>query len=1149
MRTGNRVTLRLLSLRLPALGRLLPAAAILLASLFASADFRLPDLNGDGTVDIVLRHDDGRWRSVAIAGARVVTAEPLPMTANPAWHPAAIGDFNGDGTDDVLLRRTDRRWFYYPMDGGQVLTDQRGRANLSSRPDWRPVATGDLNGDGRDDLLLRSAEGAWSYYPMNGRRTIAAERGWADLPHDPNWRLAGLADFDGDGRDDVLLRHGTAGTWRLYRMDGRRIQSSSMPGFTTNRLWRVAGVGDFSGDGRAEVLFRRVDGRWGRQSAAATGPPAAVRLPADWHWRLAGIGDLDGDGGDDVLVRHDQDGRWRRLLRRSGAGDPRTAPVALPRDLAWLPPAPVVHIPDPQLRAAVEAHLGKQAGDRITRRELARLTELQAADQGIADLTGLGFASALHRLYLRYNLVADLSPLAGLTDLTHLLLYQNRIQDLAPLAGLPNLAGLGIGRNGVIELSLLPHLPNLRYLFAEYGGISDIRPLSAFARLDRVILDGNPVEDLSPLADLPRLRTLGIDETGVADLGFVAEVAPALVQLYADSNGISDLAGVERLTNLRFLHVSDNDIDDLSSLEQLEKLEYFDAWHNRIDDLSPLAGLTSLRSLRLDGNRIQSLAPLRGLKQLSRLRAPSNRVADLSPLADLTDLVEVHLARNEIVDVAPLANLAKLRELNLAHNRILDLSPLAGLTQLESLQLDGNRIGNIDAVETLTGLTSLRIAENEVVDLSPLAHLTGLVTLGLAGNAIIDITPLTGLIKLRELDLAFNRIADLSGLADNVGLGAGDSVDVRGNPLGDADAITMLEERGVEVRSGGPRIVSVHGHTVVVMDIDEPVASSTAYRGMPLDIYAHVFFTHFRDEFDYLLFFSNLDSIRDHEDAPYYGIYLSVMNDTEGLGIGTFYDSRYGSAGRLRGVVHFPYNRALRNGPALHELQHAWSNFVVDTGWPSHWGFSSAHGQLGGFDMADFNDLGDGRYTAGSFGPFANGGNRPAYSPIELYYAGFLPPEEVPDLHVAEDGAWLIEDEELVRGDDGHGVFTASGVTTYTIQDLIAKHGPRVPSMADAQWHHRAALVLLVDDDHPATEEQLATLVEHAAYMSHPGNDDDYLQNFHEATGGRGSISFDLAGAVKAEESPPANLPASFGVVPPPRFTSLDGHCRTLHQH
>ena len=88
--------------------------------------------------------------------------------------------------------------------------------------------------------------------------------------------------------------------------------------------------------------------------------------------------------------------------------------------------------------------------------------------------------------------------------------------------------------------------------------------------------------------------------------------------------------------------------------------------------------------------------------------------------------------------------------------------------------------------------------------------------------------------------------------------------------------------------------------------------------------------------------------------------------------------------------------------------------------------------------------------------------------------------------------------------------------------------------------------MLLVDDDHPATEEQLETLAGHAAYMSHRGNDDDGLHNYYEATGGRGSISFDLAGATKAHPSPPAGLPSSFGVAPPPRFTSRDGECRTL---
>ena len=41
---------------------------------------------------------------------------------------------------------------------------------------------GDFNGDGRDDVMLRAANGRWEYYPMRGNRSITEERGFARLP-------------------------------------------------------------------------------------------------------------------------------------------------------------------------------------------------------------------------------------------------------------------------------------------------------------------------------------------------------------------------------------------------------------------------------------------------------------------------------------------------------------------------------------------------------------------------------------------------------------------------------------------------------------------------------------------------------------------------------------------------------------------------------------------------------------------------------------------------------------------------------------------------------------------------------------------------------------------------------------------------------
>ena len=320
-------------------------------------------------------------------------------------------------------------------------------------------------------------------------------------------------------------------------------------------------------------------------------------------------------------------------------------------------------------------------------------------------------------------------------------------------------------------------------------------------------------------------------------------------------------------------------------------------------------------------------------------------------------------------------------------------------------------------------------------------------------------------------------------------------------------------------------VASIYNDNIFVLPVSEDLASEV---NLPLRDYAGFFYEHFEDEFDFLIFVRNLVSGAEGVVARLPYQYIAVSNEVRGIGQPRFSDAtRWGSSGRLQGSVFLTWVefadlvwgeewRLFRTGPVRHELMHRWANNILPTSFGGHWGFSSAAGVVGGFDITNLVDRGGGRYTAGSWGGVA-GPNAPAhFSSIELYLAGFIPPEEVPDLWVAEDGEWLLNDEgSLVETRNGP-IFTAGQVKIYTIEDIIAEHGRRVPNASQSQKDFRAAVILLTDEMHPADPQVLKKLSDDVAWFSHAsvsGTDDRYrgtdVYNFYEATGGRGTITMD----------------------------------------
>ena len=767
--------------------------------------------------------------------------------------------------------------------------------------------------------------------------------------------------------------------------------------------------------------------------------------------------------------------------------------------------------------AGTQTTLASWAGLAITRGRVTgvKLPGTRGDSGPIEDISFLAALTDLASLDLSYNSVTDVSALAGLTHLSNLWIFENRVSDVSPLSGLTNLADLELGGNV----------------------ISDIAPLSGLTGLATLNLGGNTISDLSPLSRLTGLTWLRLS-----------------------GNNVSDIAALSRLTSLKTLDLAWNNVSDITALSELTGLSELWLTGNRLKDISPLAGLTSLTRLGLYFNDIPDLSPLAGLTNLTRLSMGFNEINEVAPLAGLTNMIELDLSNNAIEDLSPLAGLTNLTRLNLGDNVIENVSPLAGLTSLTILELADNRINDISPLSGLTSLTRLDLANNVIEDVSALAGLTKLTELSLARNNIVAVSSLSGLTNLAQLDLSNNAIEDLSPLVANTGLGEGDTVDASYNPLSDTSIethVATLKSRGVQIdhplrlddEFPASRLVHLYNDNVIVMQVDGDLTDARLYESMAT--YTADFYRWFEDEFDYLVVHSNLtwEASRDayrNADLDYIGIYLSVMNDTEGLGTDKYLQSRYGSPGRLRGVIHIPGHF---HGPLLHELMHAWANYAIPTSHGFHWGFTSANGQLGGFDIATLEDLGNGRWAAGrqsGLYPFGLVGIIGPYSPIELYLAGLAPPEEVPDLWVARDGAWQSDSGgNPVFSDKGIRVFTARNVRTWSIEDIIALNGVRNPGRADVSRDQRAAMILLTDDRHPPHADVLQEMSERASRFGLRGDDGDadYF-NYYEATLGRATLTLDgLSAMLKREASAPANLPASFGNPPPPRMTTIEELC------
>lgn len=219
----------------------------------------MADFNGDTMSDILLRNSNGAMYLYEMNGntishqSFITNADSSLKTLGASVEIKGVADFNGDGMADILLCDTATGdYSILQMDGSSITVSGDTFATLNQAL-WDVASVADFNGDGMADILLKKNDGLIWLYQMNAD-TITQSNGIAQL-NSLSWTVAAGADYNGDGMADILLHNTATGLFWLYQMNGKDIIKSK--GIAVlNTVWQVAAGTDFNCDNKADILLR-----------------------------------------------------------------------------------------------------------------------------------------------------------------------------------------------------------------------------------------------------------------------------------------------------------------------------------------------------------------------------------------------------------------------------------------------------------------------------------------------------------------------------------------------------------------------------------------------------------------------------------------------------------------------------------------------------------------------------------------------------------------------------------------------------------------------------------------------------------------------------------------------------------------------------
>ncbi|HLK58356.1 MAG TPA: SBBP repeat-containing protein [Chthonomonadaceae bacterium] len=194
----------------------------------------LGDFHGDGQTDLIFQNTrTGQFLIRFLSGTQVISSEPVALIPQTGLVFVGVGDFNRDGKTDLVFQNpATGQLTFWLMNGATVrqivlATTASGKRAALPR-NWSVVGTGNFHSSNQSDLVLQNTlSGAIAFCEMKGTAILDTTPLQHAAPLSPAWKCCGVADFNGDGAPDLLMRNAQTGQLAIWYLKGSSLITSA----------------------------------------------------------------------------------------------------------------------------------------------------------------------------------------------------------------------------------------------------------------------------------------------------------------------------------------------------------------------------------------------------------------------------------------------------------------------------------------------------------------------------------------------------------------------------------------------------------------------------------------------------------------------------------------------------------------------------------------------------------------------------------------------------------------------------------------------------------------------------------------------------------------------------------------------------------